>query len=158
MKVIILAGGFGTRLGEYTDLVPKPMVAAIGCPESICAPSSSPVMTLSRSCFQLGWAITSTERPSASKKPVSLAITMGAQSVSLMKPNFNESFSRSNSPPVSGATGSESVATRAVEEVSVVGLLLGGMEPSADFSSAVSLQEHTRSAARERANVGIIFV
>lgn len=26
MKVIILAGGFGTRLAEYTDLIPKPMV------------------------------------------------------------------------------------------------------------------------------------
>ena len=26
MKVIILAGGFGTRLSEYTDKVPKPMV------------------------------------------------------------------------------------------------------------------------------------
>jgi len=26
MKVIILAGGFGTRLSEYTDSVPKPMV------------------------------------------------------------------------------------------------------------------------------------
>jgi glucose-1-phosphate cytidylyltransferase len=26
MKTIILAGGFGTRLSEYTDLVPKPMV------------------------------------------------------------------------------------------------------------------------------------
>ena len=26
MKVIILAGGFGTRLSEYTKLVPKPMV------------------------------------------------------------------------------------------------------------------------------------
>ena len=26
MKVVILAGGFGTRISEYTDLVPKPMV------------------------------------------------------------------------------------------------------------------------------------
>ena len=26
MKVVILAGGFGTRLSEYTNLVPKPMV------------------------------------------------------------------------------------------------------------------------------------
>ena len=26
MKVIILAGGFGTRLAEYTDMIPKPMV------------------------------------------------------------------------------------------------------------------------------------
>ena len=26
MKVVILAGGFGTRISEYTDLVPKPMI------------------------------------------------------------------------------------------------------------------------------------
>lgn len=26
MKVILLAGGFGTRLSEYTDIIPKPMV------------------------------------------------------------------------------------------------------------------------------------
>ena len=26
MKVIILAGGFGTRLSEYTEKIPKPMV------------------------------------------------------------------------------------------------------------------------------------
>ena len=26
MKVIILSGGYGTRLSEYTDTIPKPMV------------------------------------------------------------------------------------------------------------------------------------
>ena len=26
MKVIILSGGYGTRLSEYTDAIPKPMV------------------------------------------------------------------------------------------------------------------------------------
>jgi glucose-1-phosphate cytidylyltransferase len=32
MKVIILAGGFGTRLSEYTDSIPKPMVPINGKP------------------------------------------------------------------------------------------------------------------------------
>lgn len=32
MKVILLAGGFGTRLSEYTDIVPKPMVPIGGKP------------------------------------------------------------------------------------------------------------------------------
>jgi len=32
MKVIILAGGFGTRLSEYTDIIPKPMVQIGGKP------------------------------------------------------------------------------------------------------------------------------
>jgi len=32
MKVIILAGGFGTRLSEYTDRIPKPMVSVGGKP------------------------------------------------------------------------------------------------------------------------------
>ena len=32
MKVVILAGGFGTRLSEYTDEIPKPMVHVGGMP------------------------------------------------------------------------------------------------------------------------------
>ena len=32
MKVVILAGGFGTRLSEYTEKIPKPMVAVGGHP------------------------------------------------------------------------------------------------------------------------------
>ncbi len=32
MKVIILAGGFGTRLSEYTKTIPKPMVNVAGRP------------------------------------------------------------------------------------------------------------------------------
>ena len=32
MKVIILAGGFGTRLSEYTESIPKPMVTVGGHP------------------------------------------------------------------------------------------------------------------------------
>jgi glucose-1-phosphate cytidylyltransferase len=32
MKVIILAGGFGTRISEYTDVIPKPMVPIGGKP------------------------------------------------------------------------------------------------------------------------------
>ena len=32
MKVVLLAGGFGTRLSEYTDVIPKPMVQIGGLP------------------------------------------------------------------------------------------------------------------------------
>ena len=32
MKVIILAGGFGTRLSEYTKTIPKPMIQVGGKP------------------------------------------------------------------------------------------------------------------------------
>ena len=32
MKVVILAGGYGTRLSEYTDVIPKPMVKIGGEP------------------------------------------------------------------------------------------------------------------------------
>ena len=32
MKIIILAGGFGTRISEYTDTIPKPMVQIGGKP------------------------------------------------------------------------------------------------------------------------------
>jgi glucose-1-phosphate cytidylyltransferase len=32
MKVVILAGGFGTRLSEYTETIPKPMVSIGGRP------------------------------------------------------------------------------------------------------------------------------
>ena len=42
MKVIILAGGFGTRISEYTKTIPKPMIKINGKPifgtynESLC--------------------------------------------------------------------------------------------------------------------------
>ena len=32
MKVVILAGGFGTRLSEYTKTIPKPMINIAGKP------------------------------------------------------------------------------------------------------------------------------
>ena len=32
MKVIILAGGFGTRIAEYTQKIPKPMIKIGGIP------------------------------------------------------------------------------------------------------------------------------
>ncbi len=32
MKVVLLAGGFGTRISEYTDVIPKPMIPIGGKP------------------------------------------------------------------------------------------------------------------------------
>ena len=32
MKVVILAGGFGTRISEYTKFIPKPMIKIKGLP------------------------------------------------------------------------------------------------------------------------------
>lgn len=32
MKVVILAGGYGSRLGHVTELIPKPMVEVGGRP------------------------------------------------------------------------------------------------------------------------------
>jgi glucose-1-phosphate cytidylyltransferase len=32
MKVVILAGGYGTRISEYTELIPKPMIKIGGLP------------------------------------------------------------------------------------------------------------------------------
>ena len=32
MKVVLLAGGFGTRLPEYTKTIPKPMINIAGKP------------------------------------------------------------------------------------------------------------------------------
>ena len=32
MKVVILAGGRGTRISEYTNLIPKPMIKVLGKP------------------------------------------------------------------------------------------------------------------------------
>ena len=48
-------------------LVPKPMVAPSGWPASMCAPSSSPVITRSSSTFQLACGSSVTIRPSSSK-------------------------------------------------------------------------------------------
>ena len=32
MKVVILAGGFGSRFSEYTKTIPKPMINVLGKP------------------------------------------------------------------------------------------------------------------------------
>ena len=32
MKVVILAGGLGTRISEYTKIIPKPMIKVLNKP------------------------------------------------------------------------------------------------------------------------------
>ena len=32
MKVVILAGGLGTRISEYSKSIPKPMISVVGKP------------------------------------------------------------------------------------------------------------------------------
>ena len=60
-------------------------------------------MTRSSKTFQFDCASISTFRPSSSKKPFSLAITRGAQSVNLIKPNFKSVFSKSKTFAVAAA-------------------------------------------------------
>ena len=72
----------------------------MGWPANIWAPSSSPDITLSNKIFQFACASSLTSSPSSSKNSFSFAITKGAQSVSLMKPNISSSFSTSSSSAV----------------------------------------------------------
>ena len=68
-------------------LLPAPMVMLRGIPATIWAASRRPVATPWASAFQLGsrCRITSSN-PSSAKKPFSLAIIIGAQSVRGIKP------------------------------------------------------------------------
>src|SRR5690242_4081075 len=117
-------------------LVPKPMVAAIGWPASMWAPSSSPEITRSSRIFQFACASSVTSSPSSSKKPFSLAMTRGAQSVSLMKPNFSSVFSGLSAAAV--RDGSASVAA---------------MRPR----PRAAVRRNARRAISERNELGFIF-
>ena len=46
MKVVILSGGFGTRISEYTTVIPKPMIRINGKPiiEHIILKSRVPII------------------------------------------------------------------------------------------------------------------
>ena len=93
--------------------------------------------------------MTSTCRPSASKNPFSRAITIGAQSVSLMNPNFNSSFSRLSS--VFFLLVTDSVASVPPAGVSVVAAATSDPS-SAGMSSEISASplEHPKENAHRR--------
>ena len=70
-----------------------PTVEAIGIGASICAPSNSPIATLSRMLAHDDSRTTVTSRPSCAKKPFSRATTTGAESFSAMIPSVKRAFS-----------------------------------------------------------------
>ena len=44
MKVVILAGGFGTRISEYTKTIPKPMILINKVPSGTSCPIFSTIV------------------------------------------------------------------------------------------------------------------
>ena len=78
-------------------------------------------------------------------------MTMGAQSVSLMKPNLRESFSRARAELVAGsAAGVAGVSAGTVEAVTGGGLVAGESPEFSDELSGLSLQDQRVRAVRER--------
>ncbi len=73
---------------SYPAFPPTPVYTEKGILKRQCAPSSSPVRILSLTFAQDASFVTSTFTPYFSNKPSSLAITIGAQSVSGIKPKL----------------------------------------------------------------------